>query len=247
MPKNVNSASRLDNLLKSIPTHPDSTQTIEIWASLFQVQEGSPQRRGFVVSERLATMYRELDIVGSQMAAKGFSEELYTPAISQLEAAFSTMNLYNPWPHARQYLTAETMIALAFCGEIIDNEEDLIGAEELTEIADKVRELEQSLLDSTLPPRLKSLIHHHIDLIRKALAEYPIAGARALRQAARTALGEIVEVREEISAHPNSQEIANLGAAWKRINSAADLALKADKLAQLGQKAWNLVESFLPG
>jgi hypothetical protein len=181
------------------------------------------------------------------MAAKGFSEELYAPATSQLEAAFSTMNLYNPWPHARQYLTAETTVAMAFCGEIIDNEEDLIGTEELTEIANKVRELEQSLVDSTLPPRLKSLIQHHIDLIRRALAEYPIAGARALRQAARTALGEIVEVREEISAHPNSQEIANLGAVWKRVNAAADLALKADKLAQLGQKAWHLVEGFLPG
>lgn len=247
MPKNVNSASRLVNLINSIPTQPDNIHTMEVWASLFQVQEQSPQRRGFVVSERLGALYRELDIVRSQMATKNFSEGLYTPAISQLEAAFSTMTLHNPWPHARQYLTAETMVAMAFCGEILDNEEDLISTEELTEIANKVEALEQSLGGSTLPPRLRSLIKHHIDLIRKALAEYPIVGARALRQAARTALGEIVEVREEISAHPNSQEIANLGAVWKRVNSVADLALKADKLAQLGQKAWDLVGGFLPG
>ncbi|MCC2975001.1 hypothetical protein [Massilia sp. IC2-476] len=247
MPKNVNSASRLVSLIKSIPTHPDNTQTVEVWALLFQVQERSPQRRGFVVSERLGATYRELDIVRLQMEAKDYSEELYAPAISRLEAAFSTMNLYNQWPHARQHLTAETMVALAFCAEIIDNEEDLIGTEELTEIANKVQELEECLEGTTLPPRLKSLMLHHIDLIRKALAEYPIAGARALRQAARTALGEIVEVREEISAHPNSREIANLGAVWKRVNSAADLALKADKIAQVGQKAWNLVEGFLPG
>ncbi|WP_156403976.1 MULTISPECIES: hypothetical protein [unclassified Massilia] len=180
------------------------------------------------------------------MTAKNFSEELYASAIAQLEAAFSTMSLHTSWPNVRQHLTAETLVAMAFCGEIIDNEEDLISAEELTEIENKVQDLEQSLEGSTLPPRLKSLIQHHIDLIRKALAEYPIVGARSLRQAARTALGEIVEVREEISAHPDAPEIANLGSVWKRVNSAADLALKADKLVQLGQKAWDVVGGFLP-
>jgi hypothetical protein len=247
MPKNVNSASRVVNLLRSIPSHAENTQTMEVWATLLQVQEQSPQRRSFVVSERLAAMYRELDLVREQMHAKNFSEELYASAIAQLEAAFSTMNLHTSWPQARQHLTAETMTAMAFCGEIIDNEEDLISDEDLAEISSKVEELERSLEGTTLPPRLRRLIQHHIELIRTALAEYPIVGTRALRQAYRTAVGEVVEVREEVQAHPDSNELTMLSTVWKRVNSVIDVALKVEKVGHLGHTAWDIITTYLPG
>lgn len=83
------------------------------------------------------------------------------------------------------------------------------------------------------------LIKHHVQLIRQALAEYPIAGAKAFREAVRTAVGELVEVRRDLEEHAQAPEVGRLATVWKRVSSAADLALKVDKLIQLGEKGWD--------
>ena len=68
--------------------------------------------------------------------------------------------------------------------------------------------------------------------------------SKALRQAARAALGELVEVRDTITANRDAPEISKLGAIWKKVNEAADVAIKGEKLAQLGQKAWAMLENL---
>ena len=97
MPKNINSASRLVALLRGIPAHPDNTQTLEVWATLFQITEQNPNRKSNAVAERLSAMYRELEAVREQMQKAKFSENLYAPAIGMVEHALSTMLLPSPW------------------------------------------------------------------------------------------------------------------------------------------------------
>jgi hypothetical protein len=241
MPKNVNSASRLVALLRGIPAHPDNTQTLEVWAKLFGVTEANPHKKAAVVAEHLNAMYREVELVRQQMEKANYSQELYARAVSHVENALSTMLLPGTWNQARQYLNAETFVALAFCGEILPDEEAPIAPEVLASIAAQVKELEDSLAGSETPLRLRRLIEHHIALIRQALAEYPIAGAKALREAARTALGEIVEVRDTVESNRETPQVSKLGAVWKKVNEAADVALKGEKLVQLGQKAWEFL------
>lgn len=245
MSKNINSASRLVELLQSVPSHPDNTQVLEVWVKLFAISEQNPNKKSAVVAERLSAMYRELEIVREQMQKANFSESLYESSISRVEQALSTMLLPGSWNQVRQYLTPETFVALSFCGEILPDEETQISSQELTEIKAQVEELQASLANSQLPLRLRALVQHHINLILTALAEYPISGAKALREAARTALGEIVEVKEVLEANREASEISKLGEVWKKVNQAADIALKAEKLAQLGQRAWAMLESFL--
>lgn len=244
MPNNVNSASRLVALLKSIPSHPDNTQTLEVWSKLFEIKEAKPHRKTILVGERLGAMHREIELVQEQMRKANFSESLYATAVSHVENALSAMLLPGSWNQARQYLTPETLVALSFCGEILPDEESSIEPSELASIAAQVQDLEDSLAASTLPPRLFALIKHHIDLIRRALAEYPISGAKALREAARTALGEIIEVKEAVTANREVSEIGKLGAVWKHVNEAADIALKGDRVAQIGRKAWEVIGGF---
>lgn len=245
MSKNINSASRLVALLQSIPAYPDNTQTLDVWAKLFEIGEQNPNKKAAIVADRLSAMYRELGRVEEQMQKANFSDNLYAPSISKVEHALSTMLLPATWNQVRQYLTPEMFVALSFCGEILPDEESQIDFEELSEIRAQVDDLQASLADSQLPPRLRALIEHHIDLILTALAEYPITGAMALREAARTALGEIVEVKESVSENRKAAEISKLGDLWKKVNQTADIALKAEKLAQLGQKAWAVLDSML--
>lgn len=244
MPKNINSASRLNLLIEKVLSAPEKRQILEVWAELFGIDDANPNRKASLVIERLRWMHQELELVAKQMRASGYSEELYARAITNIENAMSAMILPGQWSQAKQYLGRDTLVALAFCGEILPDEESQISTDELSQIQKLVDELSILLSDSELPQRLVSLIQHHITLIEQALAEYPIIGAKAFRQAARTGLGEFIEVRETIKPSSDSPAISKLGEAWKKVNQVADVALKAEKIAQLGQKAWAALENF---
>lgn len=244
MPKNINSASRLHSLLEQTLSEADNTRVLDVWAKLLGVNESNANRKAALVSERLRWMYRELDLVDKQMRESGYSENLYAGAISNIEHSMSAMLLPGSWNSAKQYLTSDTLLSLAYCSEILPDEESQISVDELGQIQLLVDELCASLSASKLPPRLVALIQHHIELIQRALAEYPITGAKALREAARTGLGELIEVKEIAKDSRDTPEMSKLGAAWKKVNEAADIALKAEKLAQLGQKAWIALENF---
>lgn len=241
MPKNTNSASRLVNLLSNIPGHPDNTQTLEVWANVFAIEEPNPNKKSAAVAELLNAMYRELEVIRKQMAAGDFSESLFAPSMMRMEHALSSLLLPGAWVQARQHLTAETLLALAFCGEILPDEESVIEPSEIAEIKFQVDELQALLTQSTLPIRLRVLVEHHIALIRRALAEYPIVGAKALREAAHTAYGELAEAQDAVTANKDAPEISKLGSVWKKVNDATDLALKAEKLSQLAHKIWDVL------
>ena len=133
---------------------------------------------------------------------------------------------------------------MAFCSEILPNEEFEITDEEVQSIREKVGDLRATLSDATIPDRLRSLIQHHIELIERALFEYPISGAKALREAGRTALGEMIEVKDDIAIAKGEPAVEALGSLWKSVNKAADYALKSEGLVQLGQKAWEALGGF---
>jgi len=154
------------------------------------------------------------------------------------------MLLGQSWVHVRQYLTPETMTALAFCAQILPDEESQISPEEIEDIRVCLADLKCCLDDTTVPTRLRSLIEHHVALIECALIEYPISGAIAFREAGRTALGEMIEAKDQISVAKDHQVISKLDKTWKKVNGAADTALKAEKLVQLGQRAWDSLSSF---
>jgi hypothetical protein len=246
MAKNINSASRLhDILIQTVDSNKNAT-ALAIWSSVFQIQDDVDARKALIVSERLRWLHQELDILRSQMNNAPISEGLYSAAFNNIEQAISTLLLSTTWNNGVQYLKPEYLVALNFCSEILPDEESLIDPETLKEIRDMVQELEDMLASSNLPESLVSLIRHHIELINRALDQYPIIGATAFREAARTALGELVEARDIVKENNQAEEVNKLGSLWGKLNSTADIALKADKLSQLASKAWTFLENVLP-
>jgi hypothetical protein len=245
MAKNLNPASRILRVLEETTSTTDNTQVLEAWANIFFIKEAQPIKRAVAVTQLLQAMHQELELASNGLAKASFSVSLYESAFSKIENAISPMILPNTWNSARQYLSAEVFTALAFCAEILPDEESQISQEDLIEIQNQVDELRDTLATANLPARLRTLIEHHISLIENALSEYKIVGAKALREAGRAALGEIIEVRAEISESKEEPAIKKLDATWKKVNNVADIALKAEKLAQLGQKAWDAISSIL--
>ena len=246
MTQKINSASRLFRILERHSSHADNVQTIDAWAGLLDVTEAHPHRRIFAVGELVHAMHRELEHAAAGLASANFSKNLYENAFSRIEHALSPMQFPSSWNHVKQHLAPEVLTALAFSSEILPNEETQISVEEMGSIRSKLDELRGTLEDSSLPRRLRSLIEHHVELIERALAEYPVVGAIALREAGRTALGEMIEAKDELASVENNPSVSKLKAAWKTVNEAADFALKAEGVAQLGQQAWQAISKLWP-
>jgi hypothetical protein len=243
MPKHNNSASRLHALFSQLKDLTDHTQVLSAWLQVFAISESTPRRQAHEVTRRLDTVSRELGLVSSGMSQGSYSPSLYESAISAFEEAASPLLLPHPWSNLRQHLTSENLLSLAFCSEILPDEESVIFWEDLQEILGLVSELRQAAQIGSIPGSLRALLLHHVDLIERAVAAYPITGVKALREAAQAALGELVESQDEVAEHSNRPEVSKLAQIWKKVGEVADGVLKADKLVQVGHKAWNLIET----
>ena len=245
MPNHINSASRLYGLFSSLSGHADQTQVLESWTQIFSISASTPKRQAVEVARRLDAISRELGLVRVDMNKAAFSALLYESAIASLEEATSPLLLPATWNNVRQYLTPQNLLAIQFCSEILPDEESQVSEEDLTKIRTLVADLRNAGNSEGIPASLRSLLLHHVDLIERAIDEYPISGVKALREAAQAGLGELIEAKETVAEHRKSDEVAKLATVWKKMVDVADAAIKADKVAQIGRKAWELIESVL--
>lgn len=245
MPQKLNSAARVLRILEKSSSVPESTQALEGWAKIFGIDEGNPNKRVLIVSDQIAALSRELDLTASSMEAARFPKTLYDGVIDKVRHAISPMIFSSQWSHVRQYFGPDVFTSFAYCSEILLDEESSISDSDLKEIEAKAIDLQNSLDDASIPPRLRKLIEHHAELILRALREYPVAGAKAFRAAGREALGEIIEAKDEIAPERDTPAVSKLQATWKKVNEVSDIAFKAEKIAQLGQRAWEAIGTIL--
>lgn len=242
--KNINSASRLHAHLSSAANHTDKA-TWAVLAEVFAVKGTDDTETVELVLERLHWFHVELQILHDQAKRVGLSEHLYSGSLARIRAVMSPLQLPAGWNGIRGNLAPEVLLALAFLNELLPDEESAIPEEELQRIKSQVDELAATLAQEELPENLRRLVEHHLVLISRALAQYHIFGARALREAGRTALGEILEQKGAVEGAKETEAVSRLGKLWKNVNLAADTALKAEKLAQLGSRAWEAVSGLL--
>jgi hypothetical protein len=245
MYKHINSASRVHSILSKTQLQPDIA-TYAVWATVFNVKGANDQHTAELVLSHLNWLHIELQLLEYQVRNAGLSAHLYESAFARVRQIVSPLNLAASWQGYRGNLTPDVLLSLAFCNELLPDEEVAIDSEELAEITKQAESLGAMLEQSSLPDAVKKLIAHHLELIYVSLAQYPIFGAKALRQAGRAALGEIIESKDAIGKQQKADEINHLGTLWKRVNTVADAALKAENVAQLGQRAWDVLLTWLP-
>ncbi|MEJ6000867.1 hypothetical protein [Paucibacter soli] len=245
MYKHNNSAARIHALLTKAMSQPDKA-LYQVLADVFDVRGADDAATGQLVLPRLNWFYVELDLLEAQVRSTQISPHLYDGAFARVRMVISPINLAAGWQGMRGNLTPDVLLALAFLSELLPDEETAIPPGELEGIAAEVEALAELVREAALPEALRQLIEHQLLLIRLALDQYPIQGAKAFREAGRTALGEIIEARETSNAPAkDSEELSRLGKLWKRVNTATDAALKIEKVGQLGYRAWEALSAWL--
>ena len=245
MPKKINSAYRIHKILSTTTNQPPNSPTLEVWANAFDVKESSGTKVGLKVALRLDSLLSELTLLKSQLLKSDIEEETYSQDIQHVELAIDPVYFNSTWNSVTQYLTPVTIKSLLIFSQSLPNEESEISSDEINELFARLSELENFLENTTLPDRLIQLIRNHIYLIREALYEYPIAGAKALIEARRAAYGEIIEVKDELKDNKNTSEIKKHFEILKKLGDIADGAIRIDGLIQIGKKAVPWLESLL--
>ena len=245
MPTKFNAASRLLELLQQTAPYQDGTGCFAAWCVLFKIEGPDTNKNDISITNKLSLVYREVQTIKVHLVQSQFSDGVFTPTLSKIESAISPQILHAQWASAKQYLTQDVYTSLGYCVEILPSEEISISAEDFAAIVSLINELELLLQDAALPDHLVGLIRHHIELIELAISNYPITGAQGLRVASKQALGDVVESAEEITANQGLPAVKAFGELWRKVNTVADTAIKADKLAHLGAKAMKLLEQFI--
>ncbi|MEZ5444578.1 MAG: hypothetical protein R3F45_02190 [Gammaproteobacteria bacterium] len=181
----------------------------------------------------MSLVEREIQAIAKQLGERDLSPELYSKLVERLRSSIQPSFLNGPWSNVISQIKPETLTALAFCAEILDDEEVAIDAEELGEIERRVSELEALVEHSNVPESIVLLVRHHIGLIRRGLAWYPICGAKALRESAHIASGELLEAQETVRENSGTETVTKLRELWRVVNATTDVALKGDKLVAL--------------
>lgn len=120
-------------------------------------------------------------------------------------------------------------------------EEIEISNEDFREIVSLVNSLELFLGESNLPSSLVALIRRHIKEAELALAEYPLRGAIALKEAMKAAIGDLIVDQDAYEKLP-PEASSKLKKLWSQVNRAADGAIKAEGLIQVGGRVQRALE-----
>lgn len=235
MPKHINSAYRVHAILSAACAQPGNQQMWEVFAKVLGVQHHDGRKKIFEVNRLLDLFYDEVDKTRAQMKASGFSEDLYETAFEVVEQRITPGLLFNEWQGYKTTLEP-ILYGLKFCSEVLPHEEDLVSEEDIAIIKEALQNLDGVLHTSNLPDYVKAFIQQHINIIKKALRDYQVIGARSFKTAMYEGFIQSVENESIVTEYQESEEMGLLGKAWNGVKKATSYTLGNEKFLTAGTK-----------
>jgi hypothetical protein len=237
MKDKINSATRLFKIFNEASNIGANFQIIQVWAQVFDVSDNKKSLKALKVSSYLNELSLETQLLREKLKESELPEIEYGLELDNIEEAISPLNFQSSWSSSGQYLTEGTLTSLKYWGYMLPTEQAFIPESHLTELLSLLDELEAMSIDSTFPLKLKETIKHQIQIIREAIAKYPIVGIKALRQAASSVYGEMTLVKDELANDQNKETTSKLKKIWELLLTTLDTGEKIDKAISLTSKA----------
>ncbi|MCG9697061.1 hypothetical protein [Shewanella sp. Isolate11] len=251
MPKNINSAYRVRQIINEAKGKPDNIPTHQVWGEVFGINEEDQNKKSFAISRCLADLHDEVESIRVKMSALNYSVNLYSVSLNKCNSILAVQNLSSSWKSMKQKITPEVAVALGFCSEILPGEEELVEPEQLTELNGLVSELRECLSESNLPEYTQKIIRKHLSKIEDALVDYKVVGSKALNEVMQSAYGEVISNEAIFKEAQGTQELSKLSSMWQKTKSILDAVASADKrlgamqgMAEKGQKVMEFLDNF---
>lgn len=235
----INSASRVLELLRQASTHGDHEKVFQVWGAVFDIQERDNNKRNMEITRCLSLVHDEIESIIEEMNLSTSDEFQCRQLLSSVFNVLAVQALMTEWANLKKNLTREVFLCLGYCREVLPDEEAMIDIEDVEEIKELLSTLEAQLKDSKLPVYTKKLIQKHISGIHTSLHNYQIIGAKSLKNAMNTAIGEVIAHKEIFVDAAGTQEVTTLGKILKKVSAVTDSVVKTEKLLTSGEKIVN--------
>jgi hypothetical protein len=220
---------------------PPAPRVLDGWADVFGIKEQDETQLTFAVSDKLGLLYREIAVAERAMLNTGISPELYEEAFRDARRAITPTDLTADWKGSQSILTSETLKTLAFCVELLPNEERLLEDGEMDRVWERLEELKKEIDSSELSDDVRAFLRDQIAIIEEALDSYEITGARAFRHALVDASLSYSEHESVVTAHEDAPEVKRLVGIWSTLGKMNERSEVVQKLLGSGLKIGKLI------
>lgn len=248
-----NSAYRILTLIEKASNEPDNKSTAEVWASLLGVDEVSAKQNPHQLYTQLKLVCEEVENVRRSMANTDLPDELYSPYLKRILNTVSVNNLSAHWQSYKKNLRPEVILCIKYCAALIP-EEDSIDYEALQAILFKIQELREEINSNQLSEGTYSFLAGQLDIIEKAIKQFPIKGAESIRKAFHEGFTDLADHIDDLKNDGDKVEVKNLSSLWSQLKKAGDATIGADRIAnacvnliEKGRNATETVSGLLQG
>jgi hypothetical protein len=241
MPRHINSAYRALRILRRAVDQNPNLSALDAWVRVFDIKSDDSIDRAFAVTNKLSLLYGEITSAREAMSVGAFSPELYEAAFNNALRAIDPAYLTATWSQFSQRLDPQTLNALAFCSELLPDEENPLGDEDIDSLWARLDELRTDVDKSELPDEVRQFILEQIDIIEAALDNYEITGARAFRRALVDASISYTEHESAVEEHKETPEVKALSGIWGTLARMNERSEIVQKLLTSGVKVGRLI------
>lgn len=227
----ANSGQRILNIAHEALKQNEKLPTAEAWANVLGLEAKTAKSDPHDVNQQLVLLRKELDLLEEKMSATEFSAPLYKPYIKRVRNAVTPGNITATWNNYKQQFTAETILALRYCSEILSDEPEC-DFEELENLLSKLSEFEQNLDSTSVNEPTYRFVKSQIEIIKNAIRNYPVAGGSAIRTAFSEGFSDLNAKAEELRDKEQGEFTTKIGGFWRDLKSAGKEFVEADRIAK---------------
>lgn len=250
-----NPAKRILNLVNQVRSKHDTLATSIVWGEVFGLDSAVLKDDPHQVYEKLILVRKEVELVESLMQKTTFSKNLYQPYLTRVKNTISVANISTTWNNYKPNLSADTVLSIMFCSEILSDEES-IDKEELESILSSVKTLKQEIEASSISPEMRNFLISQLNIIENAIQNYPITGGVAIKNAFSQGFTDLASNADNIAKstlddYEEASKVANL---WKFLKTIGKGVTETDRMAnalvglyEKGHKASDTVINLLSG
>ncbi len=220
---------------------------VEVWRSIFNIDEPNKHSTEMAVIECLNNLNDEFELFKQKMSETSFSENLYKNEITQLQnLLIAPTGINGDWKSRQQNITNVQFKVLDFCSEILPTDEIPINDEEIEELKRLLDELEDFIENNSLPMDLNNIIKKHIAKIKTALYSYNIKGASVFDEVLDSARGEIIKNHNLFTDKSNEEVKSKLAKVWSKVQTVYKTAKNAEQVYIDFNNVANALQNLLP-
>jgi hypothetical protein len=231
--KNDNPAGRLYDILSKVKVQPQQSALGEVLSAALNASNPVDFHKRLVYLKELVAEVRQ-----AVENLEGINKDLYLSHYNQIENLVNARNYDMPWNNVSNLLNEPTLINIAHIAEILPPtyRENLIEDDVLNDLIFTIEGLIKRVKEGDLIIELQRIIIDQLYLTLNSIYAYKIRGARGLREALSSSLGEFILNYKLFEDAKDSEEVKEYKSILTKTHTIVTGAFTYYQIAQEGIK-----------